>query len=97
MIKGAFLHDLGKIAISDALDDKEMLVMKTHVKHRLEMVGNVRWLADAREVVGGHHERWNGSSYPVGLSGESIPINARIFAIADVFDALTSCRPYKAL
>lgn len=102
LVKGAFLHDLGKIAISDTillkpgrLTDDEMAIMKTHVTHGMEMVENVPWLTDAREVVGSHHERWNGTGYPFGLRGDRIPVNARIFAIADVFDALTSRRPYK--
>lgn len=103
LIKGAFLHDLGKIAISDTillkpgrLTEEEMTIMRTHVAHGLDMVARVPWLADAMDVVGCHHERWDGLGYPVGLTGENIPVNARIFAIADVFDALTSRRPYKA-
>ncbi|MBX9633571.1 MAG: HD domain-containing protein, partial [Magnetospirillum sp.] len=70
-------------------------IMKTHVAHGLDLVEHFTWLKDAAEVVGGHHERVDGSGYPAGLAGDDIPLTARIFAIADVFDALTSRRPYK--
>lgn len=102
LIKGAFLHDVGKIAIPDRillkpgkLDDAEMAVMRTHVAHGLDIVRRFDWLRDAADVVGGHHEQVDGSGYPAGLQGDTIPEIARIFAIADVFDALTSRRPYK--
>jgi len=102
LIKGAFLHDVGKIGIRDnilhkpaKLDADEFRIMKTHVDHGLEIVRRSGWLTDATEVVGGHHEKFDGSGYPQKLRGENIPAGARIFAIADVFDALTSRRPYK--
>jgi len=102
LIKGAFLHDVGKIAIRDVillkpgkLDESEFEVMKTHVEHGLDIVARSNWLTDAKDVVGSHHEKYSGKGYPKGLSGREIPITARIFAIADVFDALTSKRPYK--
>jgi len=102
LIKGAFLHDVGKIAIGDAillkpgkLTEEEFAVMKTHVEHGVDIVRHSRWLDDAAPVVGGHHEKFDGSGYPRGLSGEAIPMGARIFAVVDVFDALTSRRPYK--
>ncbi|MEO5348371.1 MAG: HD-GYP domain-containing protein [Magnetococcus sp. YQC-3] len=102
LIKGAFLHDLGKIAISDTillkpgkLTDEEMTIMRTHVQHGLDIVAQIPWLIDAAETIGGHHERWDGTGYPSGLAAEGIPLNARIFSLADVFDALTSRRPYK--
>ncbi|PWC31490.1 transcriptional regulator [Azospirillum sp. TSO35-2] len=102
LVKGAFLHDVGKIAIPDRillkpgkLDADEFSVMKTHVAHGLDIVASSVWLTDAADVVGGHHEKFDGSGYPVGLAGETIPVTARIFAVADVFDALTSRRPYK--
>jgi HD-GYP domain-containing protein (c-di-GMP phosphodiesterase class II) len=102
LIKGAFLHDVGKIGIRDhilhkpaRLDPEEFRIMQTHVDHGLDIVRRSRWLRDAQAVVGGHHEKYDGSGYPHGISGESIPVEARIFAIADVFDALTSRRPYK--
>jgi len=102
LIKGAWLHDVGKIAISDIillkpgkLDADEFNVMKTHVAHGIDIVRHSDWLAGAAEVVAGHHEKWDGSGYPARLAGEDIAVNARMFALADVFDALTSRRPYK--
>lgn len=102
LVKGAFLHDVGKIAIRDSvllkpgnLDIGEYTEMQSHVRHGLDIVENASWLADAAQVVGGHHEKYDGSGYPNHLAGEAIPLTARIFAIADVFDALTSERPYK--
>ena len=102
LVKGAFLHDVGKIAVSDtillkpgSLTAEEFAQIRTHVGHGLEVVRRSKWLADAEAVVGGHHEKWDGTGYPQGLSGASIPLLARVFAIADVFDALTSRRPYK--
>jgi HD-GYP domain-containing protein (c-di-GMP phosphodiesterase class II) len=102
LIKGAFLHDLGKIAIGDAilhkpgkLTDDEFEIMKSHVRHGEDIVQSYEWLNDALEVVSCHHEKYDGSGYPARLSREEIPVTARIFAIADVFDALTSRRPYK--
>ncbi len=102
LIKGAFLHDVGKIAIPDAillkagkLTVEEFETMKTHVSHGGDIIRSYDWLKDADEVVRCHHEKFDGSGYPAGISGEDIPLNARIFAVADVFDALTSRRPYK--
>jgi HD-GYP domain-containing protein (c-di-GMP phosphodiesterase class II) len=102
LIKGAFLHDVGKIGIQDQillkpgrLTPEEFEEMKTHVGHGLDIVARAAWLADAAAVVGGHHEKVAGGGYPNGLAGDAIPVTARIFAIADVFDALTSRRPYK--
>ena len=69
--------------------------MKTHVDHGGDIIRSYDWLKDADEVVRCHHEKFDGSGYPKGLIGEEIPLNARIFAVADVFDALTSKRPYK--
>ena len=102
LIKGAFLHDVGKIGISDQilrkpekLSESEYESMKLHVQHGLDIVSQSEWLKDAVDVVGYHHEKFSGEGYPNGLKGHEIPVNARIFAIADVFDALTSQRPYK--
>jgi HD-GYP domain-containing protein (c-di-GMP phosphodiesterase class II) len=102
LIKGAFLHDVGKIGIRDnilhnpaSLSEDEFEVMKTHVSQGMEIVSRSKWLHDSLKVVGSHHEKVNGKGYPKGLKAEDIPITARIFAIADVFDALTSKRPYK--
>jgi putative nucleotidyltransferase with HDIG domain len=102
LIIGSFLHDVGKIGIPDAillkpgrLDDEEMKVMRTHVALGAEIVNGIGWLEHASEIVLGHHEKWDGSGYPNAQAAESIPLGARIFAVADVFDALTSKRPYK--
>ena len=102
LIKGAFLHDVGKIGIPDRilqkpgrLDPEEFDVMKTHVEQGHEIVSRSSWLQDALRVVLFHHEKVAGEGYPNGVAGEEIPVTARIFAIADVFDALTSKRPYK--
>jgi HD-GYP domain-containing protein (c-di-GMP phosphodiesterase class II) len=102
LIKGALLHDVGKLGIRDnillkpgKLSEDEFTVMKTHVDHGMEITGRASWLKDAQAVVGGHHEKYDGAGYPDGLKGEAIPLTARIFAITDVFDALTSRRPYK--
>ncbi len=102
LIAGSFLHDVGKIGIPDAillkpgkLDDAEFVIMRTHVDQGEAIVTGMGWLDGANEVVAAHHEKWNGSGYPRKLSGEAIPLAARIFAVADVFDALCSKRPYK--
>jgi HD-GYP domain-containing protein (c-di-GMP phosphodiesterase class II) len=102
LIKGAFLHDVGKLGTPDAvlhkpgkLDASEFGEMKRHVAHGLDIIGRSAWLRDATPVVGHHHEKWDGSGYGSGLRGEAIPLAARIFAVADVFDALASRRPYK--
>ena len=102
LIKGALLHDVGKLGIRDdillkpgKLSEDEFVVMKTHVDHGIELTDRASWLKDAQAVVGSHHEKYDGSGYPAGLKGEAIPLTARIFAITDVFDALTSRRPYK--
>lgn len=102
LITGAFLHDVGKIGIPDAillkpdkLSDAESDIMRTHVTQGEEIVASTGWLEGAQAVVAGHHEKWDGSGYPRKLQGEEIPLSARIFAVADVFDALCSKRPYK--
>lgn len=102
LIKGAFLHDVGKIGVKDnillkpgRLNEKEFDIMKTHVSHGLDIVKRSAWLKDAIDVVGHHHEKYDGSGYGDGLNAETIPFAARIFAVADVFDALVSRRPYK--
>jgi HD-GYP domain-containing protein (c-di-GMP phosphodiesterase class II) len=102
LIAGSFLHDAGKIGIPDAillkpgkLTDEERDLMRNHVPLGEEIVSGAGWLDGARDVVACHHEKWDGSGYPARLAGQAIPLSARIFAIADVFDALTSRRPYK--
>ncbi len=102
LIKGSFLHDVGKIGIRDnillkpgKLDKHEFENMKDHVNHGLDIIHKSDWLQDAADIVAGHHEKFNGEGYPQGIATDAIPLAARIFAIADVFDALTSRRPYK--
>lgn len=102
LIAGAFLHDVGKIGISDNIllkpgvhVDEESRRMRSHVTLGVEMLEKSEWLQHARDVVECHHEKYDGSGYPRGLTGEAIPLTARIFAIVDVFDALVSRRPYK--
>ncbi len=102
LIKGAFLHDVGKIGISDQillkpgkLSESEFEVMKLHVRHGIDIVKRSEWLKDAMDVVGYHHEKFAGEGYPHEFIGSQIPVNARIFAIADAFDALISSRSYK--
>lgn len=102
LIAGSLLHDIGKISIPDAilrkpgeLDADELDIMHTHVAQGEEIVSGIGWLEDAKAVVTAHHEKWDGSGYPRKLAGNAIPLAARIFAVADVFDALCSRRPYK--
>jgi HD-GYP domain-containing protein (c-di-GMP phosphodiesterase class II) len=102
LIKGAFLHDVGKIGISDnillkngKLDEKEFEIMKQHVQKGVELISGNSWLEQSKEVIIAHHEKYDGTGYPNKLKGEEIPLIARIFSIVDVFDALTSERPYK--
>ncbi|UCE23553.1 MAG: HD-GYP domain-containing protein [Candidatus Zixiibacteriota bacterium] len=102
LIKGSFLHDIGKVGIRDktllkpgGLTEREYEDVKRHVSVGKQIIENVRWLEDAVDVILYHHEKWDGSGYPDGRVGEDIPLAARIFSIADVFDALTSERPYK--
>jgi two-component system response regulator RpfG len=98
------LHDLGKIAIPDRillkpgpLDEEEMAEMRMHprIGHELLSGSNNRFIQTAATIALRHHERWDGSGYPDGLKGDAIPLEARIVAVADVFDALISPRPYK--
>lgn len=102
LMKGSFLHDIGKIGIADdilcnpgKLTPAEQAVMQSHTEMGWKIICGVKWLEDAEDVVRYHHERYDGEGYPEGLKGEQIPLKARIFAIADVFDALTSRRMYK--
>jgi len=100
--RGAILHDVGKIAIPDRillkpgpLTEEEWRVMKLHPVYAYEWLSGIPFLKKALEVPYAHHERWDGSGYPRGLKGLEIPLFARIFAVADVYDALTSDRPYR--
>jgi putative nucleotidyltransferase with HDIG domain len=99
---GALLHDIGKIGVSDAILRKpdtltpgEWLEMKRHPDWGAEIVERIEFLREARDIVIAHHEKFDGTGYPRGLRGKTIPLGARIFAIADVFDALTTFRPYR--
>jgi cyclic di-GMP phosphodiesterase len=99
---GGYLHDLGKIAVPDGillkpgrLDDGERERIKAHPAMGADLVRGLRTLDDVRPLILYHHERWDGSGYPEGLKGESIPLGARIMAAVDVYDALHTARPYK--
>jgi len=100
--RGALLHDIGKIGIPDAilnkpekLDDDERETMKRHPLYAYDLLVGIPFLATALEIPYCHHERWDGSGYPRGLSGADIPLAARIFAVIDVWDALVNDRPYR--
>ena len=100
--RGAFLHDIGKIATPDSillkpgkLDPEEMAIMREHCERGYEMVRKIPFLREASEIVFAHQESFDGGGYPRGLRGEEIPLGARIFAIADTLDAITSDRPYR--
>jgi HD-GYP domain-containing protein (c-di-GMP phosphodiesterase class II) len=102
LLAAGVLHDIGKIRIPQEilykpgkLTEEEFKVMKMHPIFSAMMLYPVYPLRHLCPVVRGHHEKWDGKGYPDGLSGESIPVAARIIAIADVFDALISDRPYK--
>ena len=111
-INAAPLHDVGKIHIPDSilmgtqkLTDEEYEIMKTHTTYGAKMIQyaidkmgdeDAGYLEEAKNVANYHHEKWNGQGYPMGLKGEEIPLSARIMAVADVFDAIHSCRSYKA-
>ncbi len=99
--RGALLHDIGKMGISDdillkegPLTEEEQNIMKRHPVYAFELLSPITYLQPALDIPYCHHEKWDGTGYPRGLSGESIPLAARIFAIADVWDALTSTRRY---
>lgn len=100
--RGALLHDIGKIAVPDAilhkpgpLTDDEWIVMRKHPETARELLEPISYLHDAMAIPVYHHEHWDGSGYPYGLAGEAIPFAARLFAVVDVWDALTSDRPYR--
>jgi putative nucleotidyltransferase with HDIG domain len=100
--RGAFLHDIGKMAIPDKILNKpgkleveEMTIMKEHAYHGYQIVKKIPFLADVAEIVYSHQEWFNGEGYPRHLKGNEIPLGARIFSVADTFDAITSDRPYR--
>ncbi len=99
---GGLLHDIGKVAVPDAilrkpdkLNDAEFEIMKAHASVGHQIISEIPQLMWVGSVVRSHHERWDGAGYPDGLSGERIPLVARVAAIADMFDAMTSDRPYR--
>src|SRR6476660_7626699 len=99
---GSLLHDIGKIGVPDAilrkpakLTDEEWIRMREHPMHGQQILRGIRFLEGAARVVAQHHEKWDGSGYPLGLVQEEIDVNARIFSVADAFDAITSDRVYR--
>jgi PAS domain S-box-containing protein len=101
--RGALLHDLGKLGVPDSILNKpdsltteEMEIMRRHPALAYELLMPIDFLRPALDIPYCHHERWDGSGYPRGLKGDDIPLSARIFSVSDVFDALTSDRPYRA-
>lgn len=101
--RGSILHDIGKIGIPDQilrkpgpLSEDEWLEMRKHPLLGYEMIAHVDFLSEAAQIILAHHERWDGGGYPRGLRAEAIPLGARIFAVADAVDAMTSNRPYRA-
>jgi putative two-component system response regulator len=102
LYRGGYLHDIGKISIPDAilfkrglLTEEEWQTMRQHTIRGEEMCRPMKTLALVLPIIRSHHERWDGSGYPDGLQGEEIPLLARILQIADIYDALTTARPYK--
>lgn len=101
--RGAFLHDIGKMTVPDSilnkpgpLTDDEWEIMRGHPMRAHALLSRIDYLKGAIDIPYCHHERWDGSGYPQGLRGEDIPLAARVFAVVDVWDALTSDRPYRA-
>jgi putative nucleotidyltransferase with HDIG domain len=100
--RGALLHDIGKMAVPDnillkpgELDEDEWAVMREHPKHASRLLTKINYLRPAVDIPYYHHEKWDGTGYPKGLKGDNIPLGARIFAVVDVWDALSSDRPYR--
>jgi putative nucleotidyltransferase with HDIG domain len=103
MARGALLHDIGKIGIVDRillkpseLNEQEWTQMRRHPEIGYQILKAIPYLEDARDIVLNHQERWDGLGYPQGLQGEETPLGARLFAVVDAFDAMTSDRPYRA-
>ena len=103
VMHGFFLHDIGKVGIPESilckpgpLTELEWVVMRSHPNQGAKIVEPIPFMEKAVEIVRSHHERWDGGGYPRGLRGEEIPLAARIFAIVDSFDAMTSDRPYRS-
>jgi putative two-component system response regulator len=102
LYRGGYLHDVGKVGIPDSilfkpakLTSEEWTVMRSHSTRGEEICRHLRSMTDVLPIIRHHHERWDGSGYPDGLRGEEIPLLARVLQIADIYDALTSPRPYK--
>ena len=100
--RGALLHDIGKLGVPDAillkegkLTDEEWVIMRKHPTYACEMLSQIEYLRPALDIPYCHHEKWDGTGYPRGLKGEEIPLAARMFAVVDVWDAVTSDRPYR--
>ena len=100
--RGALLHDIGKMGIPDhillkpgSLNQEEWEIMREHPTYAFQLLSSIPFLRQALDIPHYHHEKWDGSGYPIGLKGDEIPLAARIFAIVDVWDALTSDRPYR--
>jgi putative nucleotidyltransferase with HDIG domain len=100
--RGALLHDIGKIGVSDTillkpgkLTDEEWVEMRRHSEYGYRIIESIDFLGNARRIVWEHHERWDGEGYPRRLSGDKICVGARIFAVIDTYDAMTSDRPYR--
>ena len=103
VVQAGLLHDIGKIGIPETvlrkrgpLDTEEWALMRNHPIIGAQIVAPFEFFATGALVIRHHHERWNGTGYPDGLAGDAIPLGARIVAVADVYDALTSDRPYRA-
>jgi putative two-component system response regulator len=101
--RGALLHDIGKLGVPDAILNKngaltweEWEIMKKHTEYAYDMISPIEYLRPALDIPYCHHEKWDGSGYPRGLKEENIPLVARLFSVVDVWDALTSDRPYRA-
>jgi HD-GYP domain-containing protein (c-di-GMP phosphodiesterase class II) len=99
---GALLHDIGKMGVPDGillkpgkLTDEEWVLMRKHPQLAFNMLAPITYLKPALDIPYCHHEKWDGTGYPRGLKGVEIPLSARIFAVVDVYDALTSDRPYR--
>jgi GAF domain-containing protein len=100
--RGALLHDIGKVGIPDRilqkagpLTDEEWAIMRLHPTYARDMLAGIGFLRPALDIPWAHHEKWNGTGYPRGLSGEEIPLAARVFAVVDIWDALVFDRPYR--
>ena len=99
---GALLHDIGKMGVPDnillkpeALTEEEWVVMRKHPQYAFDLLKSIAFLGSALDIPYCHHEKWDGTGYPRGLKGAEIPLVARLFAVVDVWDALTSDRPYR--